>query len=714
MSSSTSDECIPLCDACSHSLPTYGRFEPSSSNMLAEMRGKYAPVDAEILSVRKDIQEAIELELNPLDNEIERIRDLLSNLQGRREVVQAYIGQKESLLVPIRLLPFEIISLIFSFSCPGNIFSVRKSAISIPALPLSQVCKPWRDLAHQSPSIWSNITILLGAVATDSFDRYHEKLGGHLAHCITLSGDHDLTVSLVPPSPPDGSLPSLEARPSYAETSMISKLVDCSERWDSLTMAPGAYSFWKLPVPNLKELHVLGDPHRIFTGSPVLLQGFPAQNINQVVIQGFPVQNVNIGIQAPPALANGGLGNNFVPGQAEWFHFGKRFTHFALDVTGLDLPATSSLLRFPLPWKDLSHVTLRHATTSDTFSLLTLNCDLKHLTRQSSLPPPFELLNLTHSVVSDPYFRNWHTTEWAVTFEKLHSLDLVDLAHDILPPPSNHAPPPDVVPDTRALAQILSMLTLPSLENLIVHGTQVNPLTLPRPEMMDFFARSSPPLRRLALSDVILKKGDLMEILATCPSIEDLTLKHCGHLDAAGEFQDLITSDVFETLVLSPSQENHQEASVLPRLARFDIAGDKLNVEQSLLRFLVSRSQTLRFLRMEFSELAFSCERDQLKVLRRSGMVLCLNGDWAVRDEDDESCCYETESATDSESDPEFDSDSGSDESDGLFGSDTDPTFGLPSLIPLPPPPPNIMAQPAIPANPVSGGDYDGDLVIIF
>ncbi|KAH8830726.1 hypothetical protein DL96DRAFT_1594092 [Flagelloscypha sp. PMI_526] len=156
-----SEEPIVLCESCSRSLTTYSYFEPSGSRMNAELRSKYAPVDSEIASVRNDIQRAVELELDPLNKEIQRLRDLLEHLNGRKEIVEEYVRQKQAILVPIRLLPFEILVHIFEYLCQDNSFGVERRDISIPAWTLARVCKAWRDLALTTPQLWSRITILL-------------------------------------------------------------------------------------------------------------------------------------------------------------------------------------------------------------------------------------------------------------------------------------------------------------------------------------------------------------------------------------------------------------------------------------------------------------------------------------------------------------------------------------------------------------------------
>ena len=63
----------------------------------------------------------------------------------------------KSLLTPIRVLPTEIITLIFDVSVTNEILDNRRSMRT--SFRLTQVCKVWRDIVTHTPALWSSAYI---------------------------------------------------------------------------------------------------------------------------------------------------------------------------------------------------------------------------------------------------------------------------------------------------------------------------------------------------------------------------------------------------------------------------------------------------------------------------------------------------------------------------------------------------------------------------
>ncbi|KAL0570202.1 hypothetical protein V5O48_011758 [Marasmius crinis-equi] len=88
--------------------------------------------------------------------EINKFKFAIYMLEKKRDTLEKTAKLFKSLLAPIYTLPSEILTIIFAFACEENVLSRSK----LPeAARLSMVCGRWRDLAHTTPSLWSNISI---------------------------------------------------------------------------------------------------------------------------------------------------------------------------------------------------------------------------------------------------------------------------------------------------------------------------------------------------------------------------------------------------------------------------------------------------------------------------------------------------------------------------------------------------------------------------
>jgi F-box-like len=108
----------------------------------------YAPTRDEIRAIQ-ELVDAVEPLIVSLDAEIEALR------QGRATCA-SFVTCHRALLSPIRQMPPDILRTIFShcipYTTPGN--AMRSS--EAPLL-LAQICSHWRDLAIQTPTLWSTV-----------------------------------------------------------------------------------------------------------------------------------------------------------------------------------------------------------------------------------------------------------------------------------------------------------------------------------------------------------------------------------------------------------------------------------------------------------------------------------------------------------------------------------------------------------------------------
>ncbi|KAK7044114.1 hypothetical protein VNI00_007831 [Paramarasmius palmivorus] len=121
------------------------------------------------------------LELQNIEQEIRRVRQILAELERRGEYLSQEIRRRQSWLSPIRRLPVEVIEKIFAQTCLGDgaeefsldIHSVDrekeyssyigrrgffKRSVAITCV-LSQVSHHWRKVTTASPRLWSSLSL---------------------------------------------------------------------------------------------------------------------------------------------------------------------------------------------------------------------------------------------------------------------------------------------------------------------------------------------------------------------------------------------------------------------------------------------------------------------------------------------------------------------------------------------------------------------------
>ncbi|THU78886.1 hypothetical protein K435DRAFT_699142, partial [Dendrothele bispora CBS 962.96] len=137
------------------------RVSVKSDEILQELRFSVGFRDhARINSLLHDAEK----DLDDYDTEIARLETAISLLKRKRACLEGHMVKYRSLLSPIRRLPPELLSLIFLL-CRGeleNRFILYESGTKMPAVVLTQVCTGWRQVALDTPSIWSNTSFYLG------------------------------------------------------------------------------------------------------------------------------------------------------------------------------------------------------------------------------------------------------------------------------------------------------------------------------------------------------------------------------------------------------------------------------------------------------------------------------------------------------------------------------------------------------------------------
>ncbi|KAJ7579711.1 hypothetical protein C8J56DRAFT_749269, partial [Mycena floridula] len=112
--------------------------------------------------IRTFISDA-ELALSRYKNEISRIDMLQARIRLEEARVQKSIRIHKTLLSPIRQLPAEVLSLIFSFVChvgfwDSDRFDLKRRTlrgfVSGEPFTIAATCRYWRDVALATPKLW--------------------------------------------------------------------------------------------------------------------------------------------------------------------------------------------------------------------------------------------------------------------------------------------------------------------------------------------------------------------------------------------------------------------------------------------------------------------------------------------------------------------------------------------------------------------------------
>ena len=125
---------------------------------VAFLRNNDIPSESTIQEVTESLQAPFN-ELQEIDLEIQRLRELVETMKIKRQSIQKIIDDHNIILSPVRRLPLDILHEIFFHCLPTHRNPIMKSSES-PVL-LTRICSSWRAIALSSPRIWSKIHIPL-------------------------------------------------------------------------------------------------------------------------------------------------------------------------------------------------------------------------------------------------------------------------------------------------------------------------------------------------------------------------------------------------------------------------------------------------------------------------------------------------------------------------------------------------------------------------
>ncbi|KAJ8095171.1 hypothetical protein PM082_010393 [Marasmius tenuissimus] len=204
-----------------------------------------------------------EKEINDCEVEMNRLILAMRLLENKKKGLQTTVERCRSLLSPVRRLPTEVLSTIFSFACSVN----RLEPYCVPsAFQLSMVCGRWRDIVVSRSSLWSALRI-----AFAFWEGRFSKLTKLVHTLVERSGSQPLDLELVFAGTTDGMETGI--------SSILRILVQSSARWRHVclrfpgptTIFPGHSALQNLQSLDINSVGMISPAlYNLFKDSPSL------------------------------------------------------------------------------------------------------------------------------------------------------------------------------------------------------------------------------------------------------------------------------------------------------------------------------------------------------------------------------------------------------------------------------------------------------------
>ncbi|KAF6763756.1 hypothetical protein DFP72DRAFT_873313 [Ephemerocybe angulata] len=103
-------------------------------------------------------------ELQSWRRKVKAAKILLDSLEGKAKVAARRMTMWSTILAPIRRVPLEVLTEIFTLACLGDVFhlfpDVDAKAPIATSHSLIHVCKYWRDTAIRTPQMWNHFVVV--------------------------------------------------------------------------------------------------------------------------------------------------------------------------------------------------------------------------------------------------------------------------------------------------------------------------------------------------------------------------------------------------------------------------------------------------------------------------------------------------------------------------------------------------------------------------
>ncbi|KAJ6580866.1 hypothetical protein B0H19DRAFT_844203, partial [Mycena capillaripes] len=118
------------------------------------------PEDSEVLFIRSVISET-NTRLRLLDEKIVKLQNTLNQLEEDPRSLLRYRMRNSEILSPLRRMPSEVLSEIFSWISPSLRTELARRRFDVEDSPwvLTHISSRWRAVSISTPSLWSRIAI---------------------------------------------------------------------------------------------------------------------------------------------------------------------------------------------------------------------------------------------------------------------------------------------------------------------------------------------------------------------------------------------------------------------------------------------------------------------------------------------------------------------------------------------------------------------------
>ncbi|KAL0568336.1 hypothetical protein V5O48_013647 [Marasmius crinis-equi] len=162
-----------------------------------------------------------ESEMKSYEDEIQKLKATVMALETRRDWLKRSMMRYRSLLSPIRILPLEILSMIFGHFCEDNPLDAY---LVPPVVTLSLVCAQWRALVLSTPGLWSSLSIDF-----ENWDMLANDIGLERMTRLFLERSKKSPLTLVLRLPdPKGC--------EFRSAATLGALVNSADRWHDITL----------------------------------------------------------------------------------------------------------------------------------------------------------------------------------------------------------------------------------------------------------------------------------------------------------------------------------------------------------------------------------------------------------------------------------------------------------------------------------------------
>ncbi|KAK1231228.1 hypothetical protein PQX77_005664 [Marasmius sp. AFHP31] len=216
----------------------------------------------------KELGELEDLVLEPKER-MKRVDEEIHRLQTEQDELQQFVDDHNALRSPFRRLPADIWGEIFVYCLPTNKLNVAFCAAREAPLLLTTICRAWREIALNTPRLWSALHVRVSGADPDP--TFPARLEG-IKLWLDRSGSRPLTLSISMCDNNPSNIPTVTDLDSTPYTALMDLLSSYSRRWGTLSLDLGVKVSHLQPLERftIEDLPLL---ETVYVGGPALIIG---------------------------------------------------------------------------------------------------------------------------------------------------------------------------------------------------------------------------------------------------------------------------------------------------------------------------------------------------------------------------------------------------------------------------------------------------------